>query len=140
MFNHVSDEYVAWSAKIVSAYITRNAIAVSELPRLIYSTHASLQSLTQKRAAKAPSEPQKPFVAIGKSVTEDYMICLEDGRRFKSLKRHLRERYAMTPEQYRSKWRLPTEYSMVAPGYAHKRSQIARSLGLGQPRRPRNSV
>jgi predicted transcriptional regulator len=136
MFDTGFDETVAWSAKIISAYISRNSIAAGELPDLILSTHATLHALTLNKVAKASSEPQKPFVAIRKSVTEDYIVCLEDGRRFKSLKRHLRVRYDMTPEQYRLKWQLQPDYPMVAPGYTQKRSLMARSMGLGQPRKP----
>lgn len=130
------DSAVAWSTKIVSSYISRNSIAASELPHLIVVTHATLRALTGPPAAAPASEPQKPAISIRKSVTDDHIICLEDGRRFKSLKRHLRVRYDMTPEQYRQKWQLPPDYPMVAPGYAQKRSAMAKSMGLGQPRKP----
>ena len=132
-------ETVVCSATIVSAYVTSNAIPASDLSGLILSTHAVLQALVQRQAVPAVSQPQKGAVSIRKSVTEDYIVCLEDGRRFKSMKRHLRVRYGMTPEQYRSKWRLPAEYPMVAPGYAQKRSRMAKSMGLGLTRGQRIS-
>jgi predicted transcriptional regulator len=138
MLDHELDKTVGYSARIVSAYISRNSIAVGELAVLLITTHACLQTLTQTQAqahaTKPAPEPQKPVVSIKKSVTEDYLVCLEDGRRFKSLKRHLRVRYNMTPEQYRIRWQLPPDYPMVAPGYAQKRSDMAKSMGLGQPR------
>jgi predicted transcriptional regulator len=130
------DKTVGWSAQIVSAYISRNSLAPSELPTLIGSVHAALRSLSGARPALVPGEPLKPAVPIRKSVSDDFIICLEDGRRFKSLKRHLRVRYNMTPEQYRIRWHLPHEYPMVAPGYAETRSKMAKSMGLGQQRRP----
>jgi predicted transcriptional regulator len=86
---------------------------------------------------EAPAEPAKPAVSLKKSVNPDYLVCLEDGKRFKSLKRHLRSRYNMTPEQYRDKWGLPADYPMVAPNYAVARSQLAKKMGLGQQRRQR---
>ena len=131
------DRTVGWSARIVSAYISRNSVAASELPSLIGSVHASLRALNGARAPEAQGEPLKPAVPIRKSVSDDYITCLEDGRRFKSLKRHLRVRYNMTPEQYRIRWKLPPDYPMVAPGYAETRSQMAKNMGLGQQRRPR---
>ena len=86
---------------------------------------------------EGPSEPLKPAVSVKKSVTPDYIVCLEDGKKFKSLKRHLRTQYNMTPEQYREKWALPADYPMVAPNYAAARSQLAKQMGLGQQRRRR---
>ena len=128
------DRTIVWSTKIVSAYISRNALPAGELPSLIGAVHVALSGLDGASVAKATNEPQKPAVSIRKSVTDDYLVCLEDGRRFKSLKRHLRVLYGMTPEQYRLKWQLPPDYPMVAPGYALKRSAMAKSMGLGQPR------
>ena len=131
------DKTVGWSAKIVSAYISRNSLAATELPALIGSVHASLRALDGAHASGPPVELLKPAVPIRKSVSNDFIICLEDGRRFKSLKRHLRVRYNMTPEQYRIRWQLPADYPMVAPGYAETRSKMAKSMGLGQQRRDR---
>lgn len=123
---------IAWSTKIVSAYLSRNALPASEIPGLIGVTHAALLGLENAPAARPPSDPPKPAVSVRKSVTDDYLVCLEDGRRFKSLRRHLRVRYGMTPEQYRLKWQLPPDYPMVAPGYAQRRSAMAKSMGLGR--------
>jgi predicted transcriptional regulator len=122
------------TANIVSAYVSHNSTAASELSVLIAQVHAALLRVS-KGGAEAPPEPINPAVPVKKSVTADYLICLEDGRRFKSLKRHLRTQYAMSPEQYREKWGLPPDYPMVAPNYAVERSQLARKMGLGQQRR-----
>jgi len=137
MQNSKFDKTVGWSARIVSAYISRNSVAATELPTLIGSVQASLRALNNAQPPHAPIEPLKPAVPIRKSVSKDFITCLEDGRRFKSLKRHLRVHYNMTPEQYRIRWQLPPDYPMVAPGYAETRSQMAKSMGLGQQRRPR---
>ena len=134
------DPSVGWTARIVSAYVSRNAIAPSELPVLIGSVHKALRDLGAGPAPAAGEETPRPAVPIRKSVSNDYIVCLEDGRRFKSLKRHLRVRYNMTPEQYRIRWQLPPDYPMVAPGYAETRSQMAKSMGLGQQRSPRGKA
>ncbi|MFN3671525.1 MAG: MucR family transcriptional regulator [Bosea sp. (in: a-proteobacteria)] len=126
-----SEELVAVTASIVSAYVTRNNVPTTDLPRLIESTHATLAGLAGRPAAAAP-RPQVPAVPIGKSVTPDGIICLEDGRAFKSLKRHLSARYGLTPDQYRAKWNLPADYPMVAPNYAEARSALAKSMRLGR--------
>lgn len=122
------------TADIVSAYVSNNSTVVSEIPGLIALVHTALVRVSTGRAETAP-EPVKPAVPVKKSVTPEYLICLEDGKRFKSLKRHLRTQYAMSPEQYREKWSLPADYPMVAPNYAVERSQLARKMGLGQQRR-----
>lgn len=122
------------TADIVSAYVSNNSTVASELPALIALVHTALVRVATGRAETAP-EPIKPAVPVKKSVTPEYLICLEDGKRFKSLKRHLRTQYAMSPEQYREKWSLPADYPMVAPNYAVERSQLARKMGLGQQRR-----
>jgi predicted transcriptional regulator len=132
------DKTILWTANIVSAYISKNSVGPSGLPSLIGEVHASLAALAGAPRLQPQGEPPKPAVPISKSVSEDYIICLEDGRRFKSLKRHLRVRYDMTPEQYRQRWRLPPHYPMVAPGYVKTRSKMAKSMGLGQPRRHRD--
>ncbi|WP_454915051.1 MucR family transcriptional regulator [Xanthobacter sediminis] len=126
--------FIALAADIVSAYVSNNSVAAAELPVLIGDVYAALQ-----RVSKGESEPVvellKPAVPVRKSVAPDYIVCLEDGKKFKSLKRHLRTQYNMTPEQYREKWGLPADYPMVAPSYAAARSELAKQMGLGQQRR-----
>jgi predicted transcriptional regulator len=119
------------AADLVAAYVTTNMVPTAELPALIQSVYASISGLNSK-----PPEAEKPIpaVPIKKSVTPDYLISLEDGRRFKSLKRHL-NKLGMTPAEYRAKWSLPSNYPMVAESYAARRSELAKSLGLGQQRR-----
>ena len=121
------------TANIVSAYLSNNPTPASEIPNLISQVHAALLRVSTGRA-DTPLEPAKPAVSVKKSMTPDYLVCLEDGKRFKSLKRHLRTQYNMTPEQYRDKWGLPPDYPMVAPNYAVARSQLAKKMGLGQQR------
>jgi predicted transcriptional regulator len=128
--------FIDLTATIVSAYVSNNPTPASELPALIGQIHAALLRVSTGRA-ELPLEPAKPAVPVKKSMTADYLICLEDGKRFKSLKRHLRTQYSMTPEQYRDKWSLPPDYPMVAPNYAVARSQLAKKMGLGQQRRRR---
>jgi predicted transcriptional regulator len=128
--------FIDLTATIVSAYVSNNPMPASELPALISQIHAALLRVSTGRT-EPPIEPAKPAVPVKKSMTADYLICLEDGKRFKSLKRHLRTQYGMTPEQYRDKWGLPPEYPMVAPNYAVARSQLAKKMGLGQQRRQR---
>ena len=125
------DNLVGLTADVVSAYVSNNPVPVDQLPVLIGSIHQSLSGLVA--GAQAPAlEPQKPAVPIKKSVTPDYIISLEDGKKFKSLKRHLATHYGMTPEEYRAKWNLAPDYPMVAPNYAATRSALAKSLGLGR--------
>jgi predicted transcriptional regulator len=128
--------FIDLTTTIVSAYVSNNPMPASELPALISQIHAALLRVSTGRA-ELPLEPAKPAVPVKKSMTADYLICLEDGKRFKSLKRHLRTQYSMTPEQYRDKWGLPPDYPMVAPNYAVARSQLAKKMGLGQQRRRR---
>ena len=125
---------VELTASIVSAYLSNNPTPASEIPGLINQIHAALVRVSTGRS-ETPAEPAKPAVSVKKSMTPDYLVCLEDGKRFKSLKRHLRSQYNMTPEQYRDKWALPPDYPMVAPNYAVARSQLAKKMGLGQQRR-----
>jgi predicted transcriptional regulator len=127
--------FVDLTAKIVSAYVSNNVTTAADIPALIAQVHAALQRVANGGDAAPLPEPARPAVAVKKSMTPDYLVCLEDGKRFKSLKRHLRSRYNMTPEQYREKWGLPEDYPMVAPNYATARSQLARKMGLGQQRR-----
>jgi predicted transcriptional regulator len=128
--------FIDLTANIVSAYLSNNPTPAAEIPNLISQVHAALQRVSNGRP-EAPVEPARPAVPLKKSVTPDYIVCLEDGKRFKSLKRHLRTQYNMTPEQYRDKWGLPADYPMVAPNYAVARSQLAKKMGLGQQRRRR---
>jgi predicted transcriptional regulator len=128
--------FIDLTATIVSAYVSNNPMPASDIPALIGQIHAALLRVSTGRA-ELPLEPAKPAVPVKKSMTADYLICLEDGKRFKSLKRHLRTQYSMTPEQYRDKWGLPPDYPMVAPNYAVARSQLAKKMGLGQQRRRR---
>lgn len=127
-------ELVALAAGIVSAYVANNSVPQIDLPALIMSTHAALTGLGQP-PAPVQEERAAPAVSIKKSITPDAIICLEDGKAFKSLKRHLRTAFDLTPEQYRQKWGLPADYPMVAPAYAEARSQLAKKMGLGQQRR-----
>ncbi len=120
------------ATEIVSAYVAHNAVPASDLPSLIKTVHDSLDRMQHGRAAEPVVEQQQPAVSIRKSVTDDFIVCLEDGRKFKSLKRHLQSAYGLTPEQYRTKWGLPRDYPMVAPAYASKRSELARKIGLGR--------
>ena len=124
------------TASIVAAYVGNNPTPAAEVPALIGQIHAALLRISGGKV-EVPAEPSKPAVSVKKSMTADFLICLEDGKRFKSLKRHLRTQYAMTPEQYREKWSLPPDYPMVAPNYAVARSQLAKKMGLGQQRRRR---
>ena len=124
------------TADVVAAYVSNNAVAASDLPSLIADVHAALG-----RVGSAPEQPatdkQKPAVNPKKSVHDDYIVCLEDGKTFKSLKRHLMTHYGLTPDQYREKWGLDPSYPMVAPNYAQARSQLAKKMGLGRKRKSR---
>jgi predicted transcriptional regulator len=125
-----------YAAGIVSAYVANNSLPASDLPALLQSVHAALVGLTTGQIVATIAPPQKePAVSIKKSVTPDFIICLEDGKKFKSLKRHLRTAYSMTPEEYRAKWGLASDYPMVAPNYAKTRSELATKMGLGQKRK-----
>lgn len=127
-------DLVDMAAEIVSAYVSANQVPPQELPALIRTVYYALTEVSE--GAVVNLEPaQEPAVSIKKSVTPDYIICLEDGKKFKSLKRHLRTRYNMSPEQYRAKWALPHDYPMVAPNYAKERSNLAKRMGLGQTRK-----
>jgi len=128
--------YMQLTANIVSAYVSNNTVASAEIPNLIAQVYSALMRISSGQTAP-PAEPIKPAVAVKRSVTPEYIVCLEDGKKFKSLKRHLRTQYGITPEQYREKWGLPPDYPMVAPNYAAARSQLAKQMGLGQQRRRR---
>jgi predicted transcriptional regulator len=129
-----SPNYIELASEIVSAYVTKNSVPTGDLPALIGSVH---QALTKAGSSKSeePAPTLTPAVPIKKSVTPDHIVCLDDGKKFKSLKRHLRTAYGLTPDQYRAKWALPADYPMVAPNYAKARSDLAKSMGLGQQRR-----
>ena len=133
MTDDASDSYanIEMTAELVAAYVSRNSVPVAELPNLIRSIHGSLTTLGTVAAPEGPSEPLKPAVPVKKSITDDYIVSLEDGRKFKSMKRYLAG-LGMTPADYRAKWGLPSDYPMVAPAYAAKRSELARSSGLGR--------
>jgi predicted transcriptional regulator len=121
-------DLVGATAEVVAAYVSNNPIPMSELRPLFDGVHAALKRVAESRAASVP----EPAVPVEASVTPDYIVCLEDGRTFKSLKRHLRAMYGMSPEQYRAKWHLPADYPMVAPNYAKTRSELAKAIGLGR--------
>ena len=125
------DELVQLTADIVSAYVSNNKIGSTDLGKLIEEVHTALQRAPGAQAAPEP-EPREPAVSIRRSVTPDYIVCLEDGKKFKSLKRHLQGEHGLSPEEYRSKWGLPRDYPMVAPNYAQARSDLAKSMGLGR--------
>lgn len=128
--------YIELAAEIVSAYVSNNSVPASDLPALLSDVHSALMRVSTGAVVTAP-EAAKPAVPPKKSITNDYIVCLEDGRKFKSLKRHLRTQYNMSPEEYREKWGLPPDYPMVAPAYAKARSALAKQMGLGQQRRRR---
>ena len=133
-----TDLLVELTADIVAAYVSNQVVPVAELSTLIADVHSALNNTSQPAAAAAAPavvEKPKPPVPIRKSVQSDYIICLEDGQKFKSLKRHLMTHYGMTPEEYREKWDLPADYPMVAPAYAEARSRLAKEMGLGQRRK-----
>lgn len=125
-----SKEIIEWTAEIVASYVQKNIVSISDLPQLIKTVHDSLTSLS----CGSPAEKPQPAVSIPRSVTPDYIVCLEEGRKLKMLKRHLATAYGMTPEEYREKWGLPADYPMVAPNYAKQRSYLAKKIGLGKRR------
>jgi predicted transcriptional regulator len=128
------DELVELTADIVSAYVSNNTVVATDLPALINNVFDALKKASTSGMQLAKEE-RRPAVPIKKSVTAEYIICLEDGKKFKSLKRHLRTHYDLSPEEYREKWGLPHDYPMVAPNYAAARSDLAKRMGLGQRRR-----
>jgi len=125
------DELLRMTAEVVSAYVSNNTLATGQLGDVIQSVYNSLRTL-DGQAAEPPSEPLRPAVPIRKSVTPEYLVCLEDGRKLKMLKRHLRSTYNLTPDEYRAKWGLAQDYPMVAPKYAAQRSEFAKKIGLGR--------
>jgi predicted transcriptional regulator len=137
MNDKVPSSYIELTAGIVSAYVSNNAVAAGDISSLISQVHNALLRISNGQS-EAPIDLVKPAIAVKKSITPEYIICLEDGKKFKSLKRHLRTQYDMTPEHYREKWGLPPDYPMVAPNYAEARSQLAKKMGLGQQRKRRS--
>ncbi len=123
------------AADIVSAFVSNNSVPVAELPVVIGSVHAALSQVASDSTQQPVDEPKQPAVPIKRSVQPDYIVCLDDGKRFKSLKRHLRTVYNITPDQYRAKWGLAHDYPMVAPNYAEARSRLAKQMGLGARRK-----
>lgn len=132
---HSAEETVilAHTSSIVAAYVAHHAVTATALPELIQSVYGALTGLSGPSVeAPAPKEELRPAVPIKKSIATDYLICLEDGKKFKSLKRHLRTHYNLSPEEYRAKWGLPDDYPMVAPSYSERRSRLAKDNGLGR--------
>jgi len=131
-----TDELLKLASDIVAAYVSNNPVSVGDLPAMIKSVHATLGGLSGAAAGEMMTG-QKPAVPVKKSMTPDYLICLEDGKKLKMLKRYLRSRYGLTPDQYRMKWGLPADYPMVASNYAAKRSEFAKKIGLGRTASPK---
>jgi predicted transcriptional regulator len=134
--NDMAETLVTLTADIVAAHVSNNSVAVSDLPLIIQNVHGALSGLGS--VAPEPEVKQEPAVSIRSSIKPDYVVCLEDGKKLKMLKRHLMTHYQMTPEQYRAKWNLPADYPMVAPNYAEQRRTLAKKIGLGtKPRKKR---
>ena len=132
MDDNLKETLVTLTADIVAAHVSNNSVAVNDLPQLISNVHGALSGLTGMAPEEARPEPKVP---IRSSIKPDYIVCLEDGKRLKMLKRHLMTHYNLTPDQYRQKWGLPSDYPMVAPNYAEQRRTLAKSIGLGTKRR-----
>lgn len=128
-----SDLLIELTAEIVAAYVSNNSVAANDLPGVISQVHAALGGTVTQ--AGEVLEKEKPAVSVRRSVQSDHLVCLEDGQKYKSLKRHLMSSHGLTPEQYREKWELPGDYPMVAPAYAEARSRLAKEMGLGQKRK-----
>ena len=126
-----ADELLKLASEIVAAYVSNNTVSAGDLPEIIKNVHATLGGLAGPAAAE-PASPLKPAVSIKRSVMPDYLVCLEDGKKLKMLKRYLRSRYKLSPEEYRAKWGLAADYPMVAPNYAARRSEFAKQIGLGR--------
>ena len=134
--NAANHDLLGLTAEIVSAHVSNNPVSISDLPNLIQEVYRTLSTVGQPVVVVA--EKPQPAVPIKKSITPEFLICLEDGRKLKMLKRHLKTAYKMTPEEYRERWGLPSDYPMVAPNYAKHRSTLAKKIGLGtKPRKPR---
>ncbi|ODU20989.1 MAG: transcriptional regulator [Sphingomonas sp. SCN 67-18] len=133
--SELNETLITLTADIVAAHVSNNSVAVSDLPVLIQNVHGALAGLGS--AEIEPEVKQEPAVSVRSSIKPDYIVCLEDGKKLKMLKRHLMTHYQMTPEQYRAKWNLPSDYPMVAPNYAEQRRTLAKKIGLGTKRRKR---
>ena len=125
------DEIMRMTSEIVASFVSNNPVPTDSLPEVIRSVHKTVSALAETKETKAETRP-KPAVAINKSVTDDYIVCLEDGKKLKMLKRYLRSRYNLSPDEYRRRWGLPADYPMVAPSYTARRSQFAKDIGLGR--------
>lgn len=132
--NPSKSDLLSWTAQILSSHLRNNTVSVADLPDVIGSVYRSLESLSSD---EAPKEEARPAVAVRRSVNPDYIVCLEDGKKLKMLKRHLKTAYNLTPDEYRQKWGLPPDYPMVAPNYARQRSALAKKIGLGSKGRRR---
>jgi len=126
-----SNDLLRMSVEIVSAYVSNNSIAASQVPDVINTVYGALNSINGQTVSES-AESQKPAVSVRRSINPDHIICLEDGKKLKMLKRHLRAAYGMSPDEYRAKWGLPADYPMVAPNYALQRSAFAKQIGLGR--------
>lgn len=131
MADETTQQLIELTAGIAASYVANNTVASADLPALIHGVHAALKAVGEPVVVAVVEERRPPAVSIRKSVGEDFLICLEDGLKFRSLKRHLRTKYNMSPEDYRAKWGLPKDYPMVAPSYAAARSAMAKQMGLG---------
>jgi predicted transcriptional regulator len=129
--SHSGEELLRLGAEIVAAYVSRNAVSAEAVPDIIRTVHQTLESITRGEPAAVDERP-KPAVPVSRSVQHDYIVCLEDGKKLKMLKRYLRSRYNMSPDEYRRRWGLPPDYPMVAPAYAARRSDFAKQIGLGR--------
>jgi len=131
--DNFSDTLITLTADIVSAHVSNNSVAVNDLPALIQNVHGALSNLGER--VEEPQPKPEPAVSVRSSIKPDYIVCLEDGKKLKMLKRHLMTHYNMTPDEYRQKWGLATDYPMVAPNYAEQRRSLAKKIGLGTKRR-----
>jgi len=131
--DNMNENLITLTADIVSAHVSNNSVAVNDLPQLIQNVHSALSGLGAR--AEEPQAKPEPAVSVRSSIKPDYIVCLEDGKKLKMLKRHLMTHYNMTPDEYREKWGLPADYPMVAPAYAEARSRLAKEMGLGQRRK-----
>lgn len=132
--NIPAESVLRMASDIISAYVSHNALPSDQIPVLIQTVYKSLSDMEGSQG-QPPEEPPKPAVSIRKSITPDYIICLEDGKKLKMLKRHIRTTYSLTPDEYRARWGLPADYPMVAPNYAAQRSAFAKKIGLGRKRK-----
>lgn len=133
---NLDETLITLTADIVSAHVSNNSVAVNDLPVLIQNVHSALTGLGSR--SEEPEVKQEPAVSVRSSIKPDFIVCLEDGKKLKMLKRHLKTRYDMTPEEYRKRWGLPDDYPMVAPSYAQQRSDLAKKIGLGTKPRARS--